>query len=255
MSKPTTVGLEKFKRIGRYLKGNRRFVQVFRFQGPCGYVDVYVDANCADCLATRKSTSGGVVIVGVHVLGCWSCTQSTIALSSAESEYIAIVRGSAEGIGLCSVLMDFRTEASLRVWTDSSAARSICLRQGIGHVKHLATKILWVQQRVKRKELQIMKEKTEKNTADLMTKYLTNDRTQYLMKMLTLEARDGCHPRALKVGVDLEKMSNESMLLQGNIVLGENVPVLSRKMDDDADNDAAEEQEVLAVLARLSLDQ
>ena len=140
------------KRIGRYLKGNRRVVHVFRFQGPVSYVDVYVDANYADCVQTRKSTSGGVVIVGVHVLGCWSTTQATIALSSAESEYIAIVRGCAEGIGLRSVLADFRTDVQLRIWTDGSAARSICLRQGVGHVKHLSTKILWVQQRVKNKQ-------------------------------------------------------------------------------------------------------
>ena len=215
----------KAARVGRYLKGNRRFVQVFHFQDPVGYIDVYVDANYADCVATRKSTSGGVVCVGIHVLGCWSCTQSIIALSSAESEYVAIVRGSAEGIGLRSVCEDFRTEMKLRVWTDSSAARSICLRQGIGHVKHLSTKILWVQQRVKKKELEVCKEKTEDNTADLMTKYLSKERTEFLMSRLNLEARYDEHPQALKVEVDLEEMSLKSKLSEKNVLIGEPVEV------------------------------
>ena len=122
-----------------------------------------------------------------------------------------------------SVLEDLRIEIKLRVWTDSSAARSICLRQGIGHVKHLSTKILWVQQRVKRKDLQIMKEKTDDNSADLMTKYLTIERTTYLMTLLKIEPRTGKHPDALEVEVDLDGMSKNSSLISSNIELGAKV--------------------------------
>ena len=91
MGSPTTKHLEQLKRLGRYLVGNRRFVQRFNFQEIISFLDIYVDANFADCVGTRKSISGGTAMYGEHVLGCWSSTQAVIALSSAESEYMAIV--------------------------------------------------------------------------------------------------------------------------------------------------------------------
>ena len=46
-------------------------------------LDVYSDTDWAGRARTRKSTSGGIVYHGAHVLKFWSSTQSTIALSSA----------------------------------------------------------------------------------------------------------------------------------------------------------------------------
>ena len=61
----------------------------------------YGDSDHAGCLKTRKSTTGMVLMRTA------SRTQSTISLSSAESEYYGIVKCAAIGLGARSMLADF----------------------------------------------------------------------------------------------------------------------------------------------------
>ena len=55
-------------------------------------------ADHAGCSETRRSTSSGVIQVNGHVLSEWSTTQSTVALSSGASEFVAIVKGVVMGL-------------------------------------------------------------------------------------------------------------------------------------------------------------
>ena len=43
--------------------------------------------------------------------------------------------------------------APLRVLVDNSAARSMMLRQGVGRVRHIHARLLWIQQRVQLGEI------------------------------------------------------------------------------------------------------
>ena len=63
-------------------------------------IDVYVDSDWAGDKQQRKSTSGGLVIVGGRVVKSWSRTQRGRSLSSAEAEYYAIVMGAAEALAV-----------------------------------------------------------------------------------------------------------------------------------------------------------
>ena len=47
-----------------------------------------------------------------------------------------------------SLLADLGVLLRLRVWTDSTASRGMCERQGLGKVRRLDVQELWVQQRV-----------------------------------------------------------------------------------------------------------
>ena len=67
---------------------------------------VWVDTDYAGCKKTRKSTSGGVAMLGTHLIKGWSVTQAVIALSSGEAEYYGIVKSSSVGLGVRSVLSD-----------------------------------------------------------------------------------------------------------------------------------------------------
>ena len=68
----------------------------------------------------------------------------------------------------------------LRVRMDSSAARGIFGRTGPGRIRHLHTRYLWVQEKVRRKELSTDSVKGDENEADLGTKILTGERTRFL---------------------------------------------------------------------------
>ena len=62
-------------------------------------------------------------------------------------------------------------EASLHM--DSAAARGICKREGVGKVKALEVRTLWLQQMIKAKTLTLKTVKSQDNCADLGTKTLT----------------------------------------------------------------------------------
>ena len=77
----------------------------------------------------------------------WSRSQKSIALSSCESEYLAAVGGGAEGIHIGRLwTLLVRKETEVSVVTDSSSCRAFAQRQGVGRLKHIETKYLWLQQ-------------------------------------------------------------------------------------------------------------
>ena len=73
MAKPTNVALSALKRLGRYLKEHPRLVFKFHRQ-EADVINVHSDTDWAGCPRTRKSTSGGCLMVGNHVLKAWSST-------------------------------------------------------------------------------------------------------------------------------------------------------------------------------------
>ena len=114
----------------------------------------------------------------------WSSTQASTALSSAEAEFVGVVRGSGQGLGFQALLRDLGVDVPLRVWTDSSAAIGICQRQGLGKLRHLDTQMLWVQQAVRTSKVDLRKIDGEKNPADLLTKHsLTQERLHMLVHL------------------------------------------------------------------------
>ncbi len=125
MAKPTDSSWQALKRLCRYLVGLPRLVHVYRWQ-EADTIDVYTDTDWNGCPRTRKSTSGGCVLLGSHTIKTWSSTQASVALSSGEAEFNGVVRGSGVGLGYRSLLRDLGHELPLRVWTDSSAALGIC---------------------------------------------------------------------------------------------------------------------------------
>ena len=86
---------------------------------------VHTDADWAGCISTRRSTSAGTIQLGGHTLKRLSSTQATVAMSSAESEYNAAVRGGATGPGMRSVARDLGITGGRTVRADSSATIGI----------------------------------------------------------------------------------------------------------------------------------
>ena len=93
-----------------------------------------------------------------------------IAMSSGEAEYRANVEGACQGLGIQSMAADGGIKASVKVRSDSSAAIGISNRLSLGQMRHLSVRHLWVQEKVKNKEIQLEKQDGKKNVADLGTK-------------------------------------------------------------------------------------
>ena len=191
MSDPDEACWARLKRLGRYLRGRSRAVTLFPWQATMATQDVYTDANWAGCKPSRKSTSGGTLLLGSHCLKTWSKTQGTIAESSAESELLAIVRAASEAIGMVSLAADFGIELQTRIHVDASAALGILERRGVGRVRHLDVGALWLQEQHLRKVIKFVKVKGTDNPTDLMTKHLAKDLIDRYMVQMGFVFREG----------------------------------------------------------------
>ena len=149
MANPQAGDFGKIKKVVRFMKGSGevKFLYEWQSEQEAQEITVIVDSDWAGCKATRKSTSGGVLKVGRHVVRSWSTTQPTIATSSGEAELIAMYEGATRGLGLKSVMLELGFSPQLRmirVWTDSSVAKSFVATRGLGRMRHLEVKLLWL---------------------------------------------------------------------------------------------------------------
>ena len=120
----------------------------FEYQSIAEHVNVWTDSDHAGCLETRKSTSGGVAMIGEHCIKSWSVTQSVIAPSSGEAEYYSLVKGASVALGIVGMLCDFGCNLSVVLHTDSIAAKGIGSRRGLGKVRHIELSPLWLQDKL-----------------------------------------------------------------------------------------------------------
>jgi len=191
MSAPTDRSLGAIKRLGRFLCGKPRLVFEFPWQD-ASEVTVYSDTDWAGCPVTRKSTSGGAIMLGKHLIKTWSSTQPSISLSSAEAEFYGLVKASGMGLGYRALLRDLGYELPVVVYTDSSAAMGICNRQGLGKLRHLDTHSLWVQQAVRTGRIVVRKVKGTENPADLFTKHIpTHEKIRELVRLFGCRYESG----------------------------------------------------------------
>ena len=211
MAAPSDLSNAQLKRMIRYLNGRRRLVFRYPFQ-EAGGIECYSDTDWSGCVRTRKSTSGGCLMLGGHVLKTWSSTQPTISLSSGEAEFYGVVRAAGLALGQQSLMRDLGHELPVRVWTDSSAAIGISSRQGLGKLRHIATHTLWVQHAVRSGMIQLRKVWGEVNPADLFTKHLSSrERVTNLTQLFGCEFRDGRPKSAPKLREDNVNMVGKAM--------------------------------------------
>ena len=96
---PRWVHLVAAKHVMRYLKGTIEFC--LYYDGSHEYrLYGYIDADWAGSISDRKSTSGGCYSLGSAMISWFSRKQSSVALSTAEAEYIAACSASCEAIWL-----------------------------------------------------------------------------------------------------------------------------------------------------------
>ena len=194
MQKPTEQSMTNLKRLGLYLKKRPRLAQLFIEQTSIANVvrlNVYGVSDHAGCLKTHTSTTGMVLMRNAHCLKVSSHTQSTISLSSGESECYGIVKCAAIGLGARSMLADFGMSADVVVRTDSSCGLAVGSRRGLGRLRHVQTRYLWVQQRVQEGDLRFKEEPGDTNGSDVLTKPLDEKRMTNLLTMMGYAFRRG----------------------------------------------------------------
>ena len=150
-------------------------------------IEVVTDADYAGNKNDRRSTTSFQIFIDGNLMEPRVRSQKAIALSSGESEFVAIVAGCSDGLLIRHLWTAMIGEpCDMKIRSDSSAARAMVQRQGIGRVRHLDAALLWVQQKEKDKIFSVAAIGTELNCADVGTKNLTRSRLYGLLFMMKM---------------------------------------------------------------------
>ena len=121
MAKPVRGNCQKLVRLGRYLKGAPRCVLEYGWQSVIAAPSGYSDSDWAGDRRTGKSTSGGLIMMGRHLVKSWSRTQDSVTLSSAEAELVALSKVAMEMLGVRSMTAEWKLTDSTKpsmLWAD-----------------------------------------------------------------------------------------------------------------------------------------
>ena len=114
-------------------------------------------------------------------------TQGLIALSSPEAEYYACTVGVAEAKLVQSILLlDWGESAEIEHSVDNSSAITLGRRIGLGGMRHMETKYLWIQEELKGQRLKLPKVKGTENATDVATKHVDTVTLQKCMTTIGL---------------------------------------------------------------------
>ena len=96
------------------------------------------------------------------------------------------------------MLQDFQIHPAstryIEIKEDSSAAKGIASRRGLGKLKHVDIKELWIQEQVSSEDLKITKVPGTENLADALTKYVDHHVLQYHTQYTHQEISSEKHP-------------------------------------------------------------
>jgi len=207
LREPTTASIARLKRVTRYLLGTVDEGIWFGFGGDFSKLRVSTDTDWAGCKITRKSCACIVARCGGCTLFVGTSGQAIHAQSSGESEFYGTTSGASAALLLRHVLQFFEIETAVELLSDSSAARAVLNRSGVGRIRHLEVKTLWVQEAVKAGKLAVKVVKGVDNVADIGTKVLARKRILYLKQLLGVRKlpKDGEYePQELVVEDDEE---------------------------------------------------
>ena len=137
-------------------------------------------------------------MLGSHCIKTWSSTQGAVALSSAEAEFYAMIEAVIRAKGVVSIMKEigFQVTDHIQLFTDSNAAKSFVSRKGLGKMKHLEIRDLWLQREVGLGKVTVNKVAGTNNPADLMTKFLKKAEIEVRLRLMGLRVNWELGPAA-----------------------------------------------------------
>jgi hypothetical protein len=170
------------KRLLRYLK-NTIFHGVTISKTSSSTLTCFSDADWAGSLDDRKSTSAYLLFLGNTPISWSSKKQRAIARSSTEAEYRALATAAAESVWLLSLLQELKfclSQPPLLLCDNLRATHLSFNPVQHSRMKHIQIDIHFVRDLVAKKILNVQHVHTTDQIADLLTKPLSRQRTEFL---------------------------------------------------------------------------
>ena len=163
------------KRILRYMKGTKPIGIQFNKNKSLDLYG-YCDADWAGELDSRRSTTGYVFILAGGAISWKVKAQPTVALSSAEAEYMALSAAVQEAIYLRNLMKDlgFGMRRPTTIYQDNQACISMA-KNPTNHQrrKHIDIRYHFINEAIENKQIQVVYCRTEDMHADIFTKPLS----------------------------------------------------------------------------------
>jgi hypothetical protein len=182
MSCPTKKHMGIARRVLRYVQGTLDYGIEYT-RGKSATLIGYCDADWGGSEDDSRSTSGYAFSFGSGVFSWASVKQSTVALSTAEAEYVSASEATAQAIWLRFVLEDFgemQAEAT-PLYCDNMSAISMA-KNPVFHQKtrHINRRYHFIRESLKEGLINMQFCRGEDQLADIFTKALPKDRFNYL---------------------------------------------------------------------------
>ena len=167
----------------QYLRSTREHGIVY--QGGSGSVtaEAYTDADWGSNTDDRRSVSGVMVMIGKAPVVFKSKYQRTVALSSAEAEYMALSLCTQEVLWVRSMLKDMGQEqkGGTLVWEDNQGAIALACNAGYhARTKHVDIRHHFIRENVECGSIKVDYIDTKHQLADMLTKGLGTKTLKFL---------------------------------------------------------------------------
>ena len=186
-SNPKESHLNAVKRIFRYLSGTKNLGLWY----PKGtHIDLfsYTDADWAGCTIDRKSTSGTCHFLGFALVSWFSKKQNSVALSTAEAEYISAASCCAQVLWMKQTLLDLGLSYDhVPIMCDNTSAINLSKNPVLhSRTKHIEIRHHFLRDHVQKGDITLEFISTNHQIADILTKPLALERFASLRRGLGL---------------------------------------------------------------------
>ena len=147
----------------------------------------YTDSDWVGSTVDRKSTSGCCFSLGSGMISWYSRKQTSVALSTAESEYIAACGASKEAVWLRKLLAClFDQELDVIVIHCDNQSCIKMSENPVDHdrFKHIDTRYHYIRDMVQKGVVKLQYLSTDEQTTDILTKPLTRVKFEYFRAKL-----------------------------------------------------------------------
>ncbi|KZV56018.1 hypothetical protein F511_12717 [Dorcoceras hygrometricum] len=192
MANPGVVHWNAVKWLLRYLKHSLNYGLMFSKCDKGVELTGYVDSNYANDKDNRKSTTSYVFTLCGACVSWKSQLQHIVALSTTESEYIAITEAFKEALWLKGLLNEISMlTGKVTVFSDSQSGIQLC-KNPVFHdrTKHIDVRFHFIRDIVSKGLIFLEKIPSEYNPADMGTKCLPVSKFMSCLKILKFDTCD-----------------------------------------------------------------